>query len=75
MGWKTKQAKHFVVTSVTIIACYCVLFCSLTDKAVKDYSVYKPHLMFFGLANSLPHMLFAVGLTLLTVHVNVLFTA
>jgi len=32
---------------------------SLTDKAVKEYSVYKPYLMFFGLANCLPTILFA----------------
>jgi len=39
----------------------CFLLCSLSDKAVKDYSVYKPHLLFFSLVNCLPHMLFAVG--------------
>lgn len=41
----------------------CESLCSLTDKAVKEYSVYKPHLMFFGLANCIPHMLFAVSST------------
>jgi E3 ubiquitin-protein ligase UBR4 len=32
---------------------------SLTDKVVKEYAVYKPYLMFFGLANLLPNSLFA----------------
>jgi len=58
--------------SVTVYYCHyrtphrkCLFcICSLTDKAVKDYSVYKPHLMFFGLANCIPHMLFSVSLTL-----------
>lgn len=41
----------------------CALFFSgfsLSDKTVKDYSAYKPYLMFFALADALPNIFFKV---------------
>ena len=67
--WKSSALRYSVNCSGGIGSQYChwrallsVLFCSLSDKDVKDYVIYKPHLMFFGLANCLPHMLFGVRL-------------
>ena len=36
---------------------------SITDKAMKDYIVYKPYLVFFGLMNGLYTSVFKVSFT------------
>ena len=38
---------------------------SITDKAMKDYIVYKPYLVFFGLMNGLYTSVFKVSSTAL----------
>ena len=34
--------------------------CSVADKTVKDYSVYKANLLYFGLLDALPNVIFKV---------------
>ena len=42
---------------------FIVVVYSITDKAMKDYIVYKPYLVFFGLMNGLYTSVFKVSST------------
>ena len=37
-----------------------VIFFSVTDKAVKEYNVYKPYLGYFAMLDALPNIQFQV---------------